>query len=110
MDITRRGARWRWRPSSALPLEPGRSCAVCRHRWRQMLFSWDSRVDDWRDDPIHMILVAQQTILTRHAAGVTALAELLFHRTKIGHEKLRIALLVALQIGAASFKIVAGQA
>ena len=74
------------------------------------LFSWDSRVYDWRDHAIHMIFVAQQTVLARHAAGVTALAEILFHRTKIGHEILRIALLVALQIGAASFKVMAGQA
>jgi hypothetical protein len=40
---------------------------------------------------------------------VAGFAELLFHRTKIGHEILRIALLVALQIGAASFKVMAGQ-
>ena len=56
-----------------------------------------------------MILVAQQTVLTRHAAGVAGLAEILFHRTEIGHEVLRIALLVALQIGAAFFKVMAGQ-
>src|SRR2546425_1143429 len=56
-----------------------------------------------------MIFVAQYTVLTRHAAGVTGLAEILFHRTKIGHEILRIALLVALQIGAAFFKVMAGQ-
>src|SRR5262245_14242952 len=74
-----------------------------------MLFGWDSRVDDWRDDAVHVIFVAQHTVLARHAAGVTALAELLFHSTKIGREKLRIALLVALQIGAASFKVMAGQ-
>ena len=56
-----------------------------------------------------MIFVAQQTVLTRHAAGVTGLAEILFHRTEIGHEIFRIALLVALQIGAAFFKVMAGQ-
>ena len=56
-----------------------------------------------------MIFVAQQTVLTRHAAGVTRLAEILFHRTEIGREILRIALLVALQIGAAFLKVMAGQ-
>src|SRR5262245_13420868 len=75
-----------------------------------MLFSRDFRVDDWRDDAVHMVFVAQETVLTRHAAGVTALAEFLFNSAKIRHEKLRIALLVALQIGAASFKGMAGEA
>ena len=56
-----------------------------------------------------MIFVAQLTVLTRHAAGVAGLAELLFHPTKIGHEILRIALLVALQIGAAFLEVMAGQ-
>src|SRR5215510_8404000 len=56
-----------------------------------------------------MIFVAQQTVLTRHAAGVTGLAAILFHRTKIGHEILRIAPLVALQIRAVLFKVMAGQ-
>src|SRR3970282_1534815 len=56
-----------------------------------------------------MIFVAQQTVLTRHAAGVTGLAEILFHRTEIGHEILPIALLVALEIRAAFFKVMAGQ-
>ena len=56
-----------------------------------------------------MIFVAQQTVLTRHASGVTGLAEILFHSTEIGHEIFRIALLVALQIGAAFFKVMAGQ-
>ena len=56
-----------------------------------------------------MIFVAQQAVLTRHAAGVAGLAEFLFHRAEIGHEISRIALLVALQIGAAFFKVVAGQ-
>src|SRR6185295_16759575 len=83
---------------------------ACLERWHQTLFGWDFRVDDWRDYAIHMIFVAQQTVLARHAAGVTALTEILFHRAKIGHKTLRIALLVALQIGAASFKVVAGQA
>ena len=57
-----------------------------------------------------MIFVAQQTVLTRHAGGVTGLAEILFYRTEVGHEILRIALLVALQIGAGFFKAMAGQA
>ena len=47
--------------------------------------------------------------MTRRAAGVTGLAEILFHRTEIGHEILRIALLVALQIGAALLKAMAGK-
>ena len=53
---------------------------------------------------IHMIFVAHQAVLTRRAAGVTGLAEILFHLTEIGHEILRITLLVALQIGAGRFQ------
>ena len=56
-----------------------------------------------------MIFVAQQAILTSHAAGVTGLAEILFHRAEVGHEGCRIALFVALQIRAAFFKAMAGQ-
>ena len=56
-----------------------------------------------------MIFVAQQAVLTRRAAVVTGLAEILFHLTEIGREILRIALLVALQIGAVFFKVMAGQ-
>ena len=51
-----------------------------------------------------MIFVAQQAVLACHAAAVTGLAEVLFHRTEIGCEILRIALLVALQIGAGLLK------
>ena len=40
---------------------------------------------------------------------MTGLAEILFHLTEIGHEILRIALLVALQIGAGFFKVMASQ-
>jgi len=47
--------------------------------------------------------------LACHAAGVTGLAKVLFHRTEIGREISRIALLVALQIGAALLKGMAGQ-
>ena len=47
--------------------------------------------------------------MTRHAAGVTGLTKILFHYTKIGYEIFRIALLVALQIGAAFLKIMAGE-
>jgi hypothetical protein len=47
--------------------------------------------------------------LTRSAAAVTGLAEILLHLTEIGHETLRIALLVALEIGGAFFKVMAGQ-
>jgi hypothetical protein len=79
-------------------------------RCRQTLFSWDSGVHDRRDHAIHVIFVAQQTVLPRHAAGVTGLAEVLFHRTEIGHEILRIALLIALQKGAVFFKAMTGQA
>ena len=53
---------------------------------QQTLLDWDLRVYDWRDCAVHMILVAQQTILTRHAAGVTGLAEFFLHRTETGHE------------------------
>ena len=47
--------------------------------------------------------------MTRRAVVVTGLAEILFHLTEIGHEILRIALLVALQIGGVFFKVMAGQ-
>jgi hypothetical protein len=47
--------------------------------------------------------------LTRHAAGVACLAEILFHRTEIGHESFWIALLVVLQIGPVLLKVMAGQ-
>jgi hypothetical protein len=56
-----------------------------------------------------MIFVAHETVLTRRADVVTGLAETLFHLTEIRSEFLRIALLVALQIGAALFEAVAGQ-
>src|SRR5262245_50425707 len=56
-----------------------------------------------------MILVAQQTVLARQVAGVTGLAEILFHRAEVGYKRLRIALLVALQIGAVLLEIMAGQ-
>jgi hypothetical protein len=71
--------------------------------------SWDFRVHDWRVHAIHMIFVAQQAVLTRCAAVVTGLAETLFHLTEIGHEILRIALLVALEVAVAFFKDMAGQ-
>ena len=58
---------------------------------------------------VHMIFVAQKAVLARRAVVVTRLAEILFHLTEIGHEILRIALLVALQIGGAFFKLMAGQ-
>ena len=74
-----------------------------------MLFSRYPRAYDRRDHAIHMILVAQQTVLTRYTACVTGLAKILLHRTEIGHESLRIALLVALQVGAGFFKLMAGQ-
>lgn len=57
-----------------------------------------------------MIFVAQQAVLTRRAAGVTGLAEFLFHRAEIGCEVVRISLLVALQIRTTLLNIVAGQA
>ena len=82
---------------------------LVQRRWKQTLLNWDFRVHDGRGYAIHMIFVAQETILTCHAAGVAGLAEFLFHRAKTGHEILRIALLVALQIGAAFFKVMAGQ-
>ena len=80
-----------------------------RLAWHRTLFSRNFRIDDRRNHAIHMIFVAQQTVLARHAAGVTALAEFLFYPTKIGREISRIALLVALQIGPVFFKAMAGQ-
>ena len=47
--------------------------------------------------------------MARHAAGMAALAEFFFHRTEIGRKSVRIALFVALQIGAAFLKIMAVQ-
>ena len=47
--------------------------------------------------------------MTRHAAGMAALAAILFHRTEFGCEVVRIALLVALQIRPAFFEVMAGQ-
>ena len=47
--------------------------------------------------------------MARRAVVVTGLAEILFHLTEIGGEILRIASLVALQIGGAFFKVMAGQ-
>ena len=47
--------------------------------------------------------------MPRRAAVVTGLAEILFHRTEIGHEIMRIALLVAFQKAVGFFKVVAGQ-
>jgi hypothetical protein len=57
-----------------------------------------------------MIFVAEQAVLTRCYRGVAGLAEFFFHRTETGNEILRIALLVALQIGPALLKVMAGQA
>jgi len=68
------------------------------------------RLHDGRDNVVHMIFVAQETVLTRLARGVARLAEILFHRTEIGRETARIALLVALEVRAAFLEGVAGQA
>lgn len=70
---------------------------------------WNFRLHDWRYDAVHVILVAHDAILTGHAGGVARRAESLFHRAEIRREALRIALLVALQIGAIFFKAMAGQ-
>ena len=70
---------------------------------------WELRVHDWRDRAIHMIFVAQQTVLARFAGGMTRLAEILFYFTEIGRKNFRIALFVALQIGAVFFEVVACQ-
>ena len=67
------------------------------------LLNWQFRADDWGNHAIHMIFVASETVLARHAGVVTRLAEILFHRAEIGCKALRIALLVTLQIGAACF-------
>src|SRR5262245_44574699 len=80
------------------------------------LLGWDFRLHDWRVHAVHMIFVAQQAVLASRAAVVAGLAEILFHRTEIGHEVSRIALLVALQVGRGFFtgrgffKDMAGQA
>ena len=75
----------------------------------QALLIWDFRVHDRRDHGVHMIFVAQQTVLTRRALVVTGLAEILLHLAETRHEILRIALLVALQIAGLVFcKVVAG--
>ena len=66
--------------------------ALSGHR----LLHWDFRVHDRRVHAIHMIFVAQQAVLTRRAAVVTGLAQILFHLAEIGHEILRVALFVAL--------------
>src|SRR5262245_2776188 len=50
-----------------------------------------------------MIFVAQQAVLARRAAVVAGLAKILFHRTEIGHDVSRIALVIALQIGRGLF-------
>ena len=77
---------------------------------RQTLLNWDFRVHDRRAHAIHVIFVARQTVLARHGAGVTGLAEILFHRSEIVDEIFWIALLIALQIGAAFFEGMTGQA
>jgi hypothetical protein len=60
---------WVRRRIARTPLAPdmARSSATCENEnvpsqsgdLHQTLFSWDSRVYDWRDDAIHMIFVAQ---------------------------------------------------
>src|SRR5215510_3293675 len=70
----------------------------------------DCRIHDGRDHAVHMIFVAQETVLPRHAAGVAGLAEIFFHRAEIGHEAARIALRIALQIGAPLLKVMTGEA
>ena len=64
---------------------------------------------DRRHHVIHMILVTKQTVLTRHVAAVARLAAILFHRTEFGCEIMRIVLLIALQIRASFFKVMASQ-
>src|SRR5690349_13869052 len=78
--------------------------------WPAQLFRWDFRRHHGCADAIEVIGVTQQTVLTGHAAGVAALADVLFYLSEIGHESARVALLVALQIGPAFFKAMAGQA
>src|SRR5690606_13075738 len=85
-------------------------CGRQKRRLHQTLTSWDFRLNDRRDDVIHMILVAQQAVLTRHVAGMAGLAELFFHCTEIGCESLRISLFVAFQIRATLLEVMAGQA
>ncbi len=70
---------------------------------------WNLSIHHWRDHAIHVIFVAKQTVLTRHAALVAALAKILFHPAEIRRKNLRIALLEALEIRAAFFEVMAGQ-
>jgi hypothetical protein len=81
--------------------------AICL--WTLTLLNWDFRAHDGRDHAVHMIFVAQKAVLARRAFIVTSLAEILFHLTEIGHEVFRIPLLVALEIRAALFEVMAGQ-
>jgi hypothetical protein len=57
-----------------------------------------------------MIFVARETILACHASGVTGLAKIFFHRSKIRYERLRVPLFVAFQIGSGFFEPMAGEA
>jgi hypothetical protein len=81
--------------------------AICL--WTLTLLNWDFRAHDGRDHAVHMIFVTQKAVLARRAFIVTSLAEILFHLTEIGHEILRTALLIALQIEGAFFNFMAGQ-
>ena len=74
------------------------------------LVAWNLRAHGWHGRAIDVVLVAQQAVLTRHTAGMTGLAELLLHRGEVGNEDFRIALLIALQIGAVFPEVVTGQA
>jgi len=78
------------------------------HRTRRLL-SGDSRVDGRCDHAVHMIVVAQQTVLSRFRAGVTRLAEVFFYFTEVGHEGERVAFLVTLEVRASLFEVVARQ-
>ena len=72
-----------------------------------MLMHRNFRINDRRDHAIHMILVTGEAVLAHFFGGVTALAKVLAHGPKIGGKVMRIALLVALQIGAVLFKVMA---
>ena len=77
--------------------------------WTLTLLSWEFRAHDGREHAVHMIFVAQKAVLARRAVVVTRLAEMLLHLTEIGYEILRTALFIALQIGGAILKFMAGQ-
>ena len=67
---------------------------------RQQLLNGQLGIGDWGQHVVDMIFVAEQTVLPRHAAGMAAMAAILFYCTELGREIMRVVLTVAFQIGA----------